>query len=87
MSVALTKRIVLTTEPKGRPYELRDTRVRGLILRVQPFGHKAWIVTCKARGQDKITPINPELSRTAMTAAKIQHYVPKFLLRNFGTGK
>ena len=56
MSSALTKRIVLTAEPKERPYELRDTRVRGLILRVQPFGHKAWIVTCKARGQDKITP-------------------------------
>uniref|UniRef100_UPI0022EBF80C DUF4238 domain-containing protein n=1 Tax=Listeria seeligeri TaxID=1640 RepID=UPI0022EBF80C len=31
--------------------------------------------------------INQEISRGAMTAAKIQHYVPKFLLRNFGTGK
>lgn len=45
MSSALTKRIVLIAEPKGRPYELRDAQVRGLILRVQPSGHKAWIVT------------------------------------------
>lgn len=44
MSSALTKRIVLTAEPKDRPYELRDAQVRGLILRVQPSGHKAWIV-------------------------------------------
>ncbi|PTT63570.1 hypothetical protein DBR34_06615 [Stenotrophomonas sp. HMWF003] len=45
MSSALTKRIVPTAEPRNRPYELRDTQVRGLILRVQPSGHKAWIVT------------------------------------------
>lgn len=45
MSSALTKRIVLTAEARDRPYELRDAQVRGLILRVQPTGHKAWIVT------------------------------------------
>ena len=45
MSCALTKRIVLTTEPRDRPYELRDAQVRGLILRVQqPSRHKDWIV-------------------------------------------
>ena len=45
MSSTLTKRIVLTAAPRERPYELRDAQVRGLILRVQPSGHKAWIVT------------------------------------------
>ncbi|HGM6067629.1 TPA: Arm DNA-binding domain-containing protein [Stenotrophomonas maltophilia] len=45
MSSAITKRIVLTSEPRDRPYVLRDAQVRGLILRVQPSGHKAWIVT------------------------------------------
>ncbi len=45
MSSALTKRIVLTAESRDRPCELRDARVRGLILRVQPSGHKVWIVT------------------------------------------
>lgn len=45
MRTALTKRTVATAQPRDRPYELRDTLVRGLLLRVQPSGHKAWIVT------------------------------------------
>lgn len=46
MSVTtLTKRVVATAQPKDRAYELRDTQVRGLQLRVQPSGHKAWVVT------------------------------------------
>lgn len=45
MRAALTKRIVASTLPQDRPYELRDAQVRGLLLRVQPSGHKAWIVT------------------------------------------
>ena len=37
MSVTtLTKRLVATAQPKDRAYELRDTQVRGLLLRVQP---------------------------------------------------
>ncbi|MBS0200539.1 MAG: site-specific integrase [Proteobacteria bacterium] len=45
MSIVLTKKIVASVKPKDRPYELRDAQVRGLILRVQPTGRKAWIVT------------------------------------------
>jgi integrase len=45
MRIALTKRTVTAAQPRDRPYELRDTHVRGLLLRVQPSGHKAWIVT------------------------------------------
>lgn len=45
MKAALNKRIAASAQPQDRPYELRDTQVRGLILRVQPSGHKAWIVT------------------------------------------
>jgi hypothetical protein len=44
MRTQLTKRIALTAQPQERPYELRDTMVRGLILRVQPSGYKAWII-------------------------------------------
>lgn len=48
MSVTtLTKRLVATAQPKDRAYELRDTQVRGVLLRVQPSGHKAWVVTWK----------------------------------------
>ena len=45
MPCVLTKRIVAAAQPKERAYELRDTQVRGLLLRVQPSGHKAWIIT------------------------------------------
>ncbi|MDR7099170.1 integrase [Lysobacter niabensis] len=45
MRTALTKRIVANAQPQSKPYELRDLATRGLILRVQPSGHKAWIVT------------------------------------------
>lgn len=42
MPICLTQRIVTTAQPKDRPYEIRDTRVRGLLLRVQPSGYKVW---------------------------------------------
>ena len=45
MRTQLTKRVVATAQPAAKPYEIRDILVRGLILRVQPSGHKAWIVT------------------------------------------
>ncbi|MCC8363623.1 site-specific integrase [Lysobacter sp. A6] len=45
MRTQLTKRIVANAQPQSKPYEMRDILVRGLILRVQPSGHKAWIVS------------------------------------------
>lgn len=47
MRIQLTKKIVATAQPKEKPYELRDDKVKGLLLRVQPSGYKAWIVTWK----------------------------------------
>jgi integrase len=45
MRIQLTKRFVATLKPQDRAFELRDAQVRGLVLRVQPSGHKAWVVT------------------------------------------
>lgn len=45
MRIQLTKKIVTATLPRDRPYDVRDALVRGLLLRVQPSGHRAWIVT------------------------------------------
>ena len=45
MKVSLTKKVVVRAELRDRPYEIRDAVAQGLILRVQPSGHKAWIVT------------------------------------------
>ena len=50
MRTTLTKRLVATAVPQERPYELRDLAMKGLILRVQPSGYKAWVVEW-ARGK------------------------------------
>lgn len=73
MSSVLTKRIVLTSEPRDRPYELRDAQVRGLILRVQPFGHKAWIVTWahgKRRTLGSVEHLSLELSSRVVVSTR-----------------
>lgn len=41
MKVQLTKRLIESAKPQERPYELRDLQAKGLLLRVQPSGHKA----------------------------------------------
>ena len=52
MKIQLTKRIVTGAKPKATPYEIRDVLIKGLLLRVQPSGHKAWVVEW-ARGRRK----------------------------------
>lgn len=52
MRTTLTKRIVATAAPQDRPYEIRDLAMKGLILRVQPSGYRAFIVEW-ARGKRK----------------------------------
>ncbi len=44
MRAQFTKRLLATAEPRERPYEIRDTQMKGLILRVQPSGHKSWVI-------------------------------------------
>lgn len=44
MKLKLTMRNVADAKPDATPYEMRDTDTRGLLLRVQPSGVKAFIV-------------------------------------------
>jgi integrase len=43
MKVQLTKKLIENAKAQDRPYELRDIQTRGLLLRVQPSGQKAYI--------------------------------------------
>lgn len=52
MKAQLTKRMVMGAQPKATVYELRDILIKGLLLRVSPSGHKAWVVEW-ARGRRK----------------------------------
>lgn len=57
MPVVLTNRIVASLTPKDRPYEVRDTKVRGLVLRVQPSGYKAWILQWDHKKRRTLGPL------------------------------
>ncbi|MDZ7750114.1 MAG: integrase family protein [Gammaproteobacteria bacterium] len=42
MRKLLNQRVADSAKPEARPYEVRDTAITGLILRVQPTGAKTW---------------------------------------------
>lgn len=44
MKIQLTKRLVTEAKPASKPYEMRDVLIKGLLLRIHPSGHKAWVV-------------------------------------------
>ncbi len=53
MAANLTQGIVKKAKPKDKPYEIRDGKVPGLILRVQPTGRKRYV--CEYRIKDPKT--------------------------------
>jgi len=62
MSKDFNNNTIIKAKPKDKPYELRDGKVRGLILRVQPSGKKAWICELrnyKGRKRRKTITIEP----------------------------
>lgn len=79
MRVQLTKRQVETYQPRERPYEARDAQVRGLILRVQPSGHKVWIVSWAHWRRRTIGPTTAmllDLARAPATNAIAEYLQP-----------
>jgi integrase len=44
MQAAITHEFVRTLKPSSRPYEVRDVRLKGFLLRVQPSGSMAYYV-------------------------------------------
>ena len=45
----------LSAKPQAKPYEIRDTDPKGLILRIQPSGVKSWVVEFE-RGKRRTIP-------------------------------
>ncbi len=41
-------------KPKDRPYELRDSKIHGLIIRVQPTGRKYWYVEYQRKQRKRV---------------------------------
>jgi integrase len=77
MKAQITRRLASSAKPQERPYEIRDISSKGLILRVQPSGHKAWIVEWtrgKRRTLGAVDSISLDEAR-AQAAQAVAEYV------------
>jgi integrase len=57
MPLTLTNRMVESIPVKDRPYEVRDTKIRGLVLRIQPSGYKCWILQWGHKKRKTLGPL------------------------------
>lgn len=66
MRTAITQRLITSLKPQPRPFEVRDTRLPGFIVRVQPSGVMSYVVEF-ARGQrhtlGKVTVLSLDKAR------------------------
>lgn len=69
MRTRLSVRNVESAKPFDAPYEIRDTDIKGLILRVQPSGVKSFLVQW---GRGKRTTLKPRYPALTLGAARTQ---------------
>ena len=69
MLTRLSLKNVKAAEPGVAPYEIRDTEVQGLILRVQPSGVKSFVVQW---GRGKRTTLKPRYPTMTLDTARTQ---------------
>ena len=70
MKAKLTPGIVESAKPKAKPYEVHDTHLRGLLLRVQPSGVKSYIVSW-GRGKRRTLGRHPVMTVTGARKAAL----------------
>jgi integrase len=61
MKTQLTKRLAMSVKPREKIFEIRDIQIKGLLLRVHPSGHRAWVVEW-SRGSRRTLGALSELS-------------------------
>lgn len=71
MRAKLSSRLVADSKPAASPYEVHDTDLKGLLLRVQPSGVKSFIVTW-GRGKRKTLGRHPVLTVAAARHAAMK---------------
>ena len=62
----LTRKLIESAEPRSKPYEIRDSRLKGLLLRVQPSGCASYVVEWRRGRRSTIgrtTVFSPEQAR------------------------
>lgn len=70
MGTKLTIRAVELAKPSERPYEISDSDMKGLLLRVQPSGVKSYIVTW-GRGKRRTLGKHPVMTLAGARAAAL----------------
>lgn len=77
MRAAITNSLVKELTPRQKPYEVRDSQLKGLILRVQPSGVKTYYVEYGRGKRKKIgraDPITPALARDKAKEIQVDYF-------------
>ena len=78
MQVALTNTFVGRLKPHAEPYEVRDTRLKGFLVRIQPSGHIAYYVQWsrgKRKSLGRADVLTADQARTKAQEALATHFM------------
>lgn len=70
MKIAITQTVIEKTKPKEKPYEIRDKRLVGFLVRVQPTGKMTYYCEYRRGGRVKIGPESAYSVKSARVLAK-----------------
>lgn len=70
MKVTITQSVINKAQPKSKPYEIRDTKLVGFIVRVQPTGKMTYYCEYRRGGRVKIGPENAYSVKSARALAR-----------------
>ncbi|MEP6342946.1 MAG: site-specific integrase [Maricaulaceae bacterium] len=70
MKIAITQTAIEKTKPKDKPYEIRDKRLVGFLVRVQPTGKMTYYCEYRRGGRVKIGPESAYSVKSARILAK-----------------
>ena len=70
IKVAITKAVIDKAEPKLKPYEIRDKKLVGFMVRVQPTGKMTYYCEYRRGGRVKIGPESAYSVKSARMLAK-----------------
>ncbi|MBX9952246.1 MAG: Arm DNA-binding domain-containing protein [Candidatus Obscuribacterales bacterium] len=68
MKTSITNELVRRTKPSDKPFRIRDSRLKGLIFRVQPTGAMSYYIECARGSRERIGPadaLTPDQAREA----------------------